>query len=283
MILENIYKDDNKFSETGDNFALKVNIYYDKCRRVGLLPAAYFQGILIILSWQIQIYYYGNWGDTSFDNFCIKMCLFFESSKWQCLNLTRWQTINLNDTISSNSILITAECLLKLCTKLETIQQDLDPIYYGPVHLQKNIIRAYKGYLALVNGFTNLFLDILNLINNLYISIVNYEAVHKLSVQQSYIQYNDHDNDDYKSWFTDCKYQKTDTVFVCINFMAEYCLIYWHTSHFKHHLNNSKNVLYVISLAAGLPITFNKNAITLKHDLLASIPITKNNQGMIRS
>ena len=209
VLLDKIYKDDDKFSGTGDNFVFKVNIYYDKCRRVGLPPDAYLHDASIMLFGQAQTYHYSNWGDTSFDGFYVKMWLFFEGPEWQRLNLTKWQTISLNDTISANSTLTTTECLCKLCTNLETIQRGLDPAYYGPVHLRENIICACKGHPALANSLTNPPPDTSELVNNLYTSIVNYETVHKpFSVQQTYVQYDDDDDDDYESWFTDRQYRK---------------------------------------------------------------------------
>ena len=78
VCLDKFYKDDEKFSGTNDNFALKVKLYYDKCQQVGLLPDAYLQGASIILSGQAQAYHYCNEGDIFFDNFCVKMRLFFE-------------------------------------------------------------------------------------------------------------------------------------------------------------------------------------------------------------
>lgn len=85
-MLDKIYKDEDKFSGTGDNFNFKVTIFYDKCRRVGLLPNAHFYGASIILSGQAQTHYYANRRDTStFDQFCTNMQLFFEGPEWQCL------------------------------------------------------------------------------------------------------------------------------------------------------------------------------------------------------
>ena len=76
--LDKFYKDNKKFSRTNDNFALKVKLYYDKCQWVGLPPDAYLQGASIMLLGQAQAYHYCNQGDTSFDNFCVKVRLFFE-------------------------------------------------------------------------------------------------------------------------------------------------------------------------------------------------------------
>lgn len=77
--------------------------------------------------------------------------------------------------------------------------------------------------------------------------------------------------------------KKADLVFARIKSMVKHHPMYWHIPHFKHHLNNSKSVLYTISLVASLPIILSKNAMTLKNNLLTSILITKNGQGIIES
>ena len=115
--------------------------------------------------------------------------------------------MSLADIISANPILSTTECLCRLCTELDIIQRSVDPAYHGPVHLRENIIRACRGHPALANGLTNPPMDASGLVNNLYTSIVNYEAVHKpTSTQQTYIQSDV--EDDSELFFTDRQYRK---------------------------------------------------------------------------
>lgn len=137
---------------------------------------------------QAQRHYYTIYSNISlFNQFCIKMQLFFECLKWQYLNTTKWQTLSFIDIISTNPILFTTKYLCKLCTKLNTIQQDVDIVYHGIVYLCKNVIQTYKDYLILSAGFNNLFLKILGFINNLYISIINYKAIYKPCSIHNYI------------------------------------------------------------------------------------------------
>ena len=74
-----------------------------------------------------------------------------------------------------------------MCTEIDIIQRDIDSAYHDSVHLRENIIRACRDHSALVVDLINSVFDTSELINNLYASIVNYEAVHKL-VQQSYLR-----------------------------------------------------------------------------------------------
>ena len=206
--LDKIYKSEDKFSGTGDNFAFKLTIYYNKCRLVGLPPEAYIQGASIMLSGQAQNHYYANRGDAaSFEEFCRKMQLFFEGPEWQRLNLAKWQTVSLNDTIAANPTLNTAECLRKMYTEIDTIQRGIDPAYHGPVHLRENIIRACRGHPALAAGLTNPVSDTSGLVNNLYASIINYEAVHKPTSTSGYVQSYNEGDDEAEAYFTDRRYR----------------------------------------------------------------------------
>lgn len=90
-MLDKIYKDNDKFGGIGNNFNFKVTIFLDKCRQVSLPEDIYIQGASIMLSDQTQTYYYANYGNNStFDQFCFNMQLFFEGPKWQYFNLTKW-------------------------------------------------------------------------------------------------------------------------------------------------------------------------------------------------
>lgn len=64
-MLNEIYKDEDKFSGIGDNFNFKVSIFYNKCRQVRLPPNAQIYGTYIMLSSQAQTNFYANYDDTS--------------------------------------------------------------------------------------------------------------------------------------------------------------------------------------------------------------------------
>jgi hypothetical protein len=180
ILLDKIYKNHEKFERTEDNFDLKLFIFRDKCKRVELSSKIYMQGIFTMLTKQAQTHFYANRGDTvKFDEFCFKMRLFFKRLKWRRLNLTKWQSISLNEVISSNSELSITECLRKICTEMNTIQRSIDSTYHEIIHLQENIIRVCRDHSTLTNELINLLIDTVDLVNNLYISIVNYDTVQK--------------------------------------------------------------------------------------------------------
>ena len=95
-----------------------------------------------------------------------------------------------------------------MCTEIDIIQRDIDSAYHDSVHLRENIIRTCRDHSALVVNFINLIFDTLELINNLYAFIINYEAVHKF-VQQSYLR----ENESEKTYFTDRQYRRDEIEF----------------------------------------------------------------------
>lgn len=52
VILDKIYKNEDKFRRTGNNFNFKVIIFYNKYRQVRLTPNAYIYDTAIMLSGQ---------------------------------------------------------------------------------------------------------------------------------------------------------------------------------------------------------------------------------------
>ena len=206
--LNKLYKNEDKFGRTGDNFTFKPSIFYDKCQLVGLPPDAYLEGASVMLTGQAQTHFYANRESiVSFDDFCQKIRLFFEGPEWERLNLIKWQTVSLADTIAANPTLSTTECLRKMCTEIDKIQRSVNPAYHGPIHLRENIIRACRGHPALAAGLTNPPHETSDMVNLLCSSIINYEAVHKPTLTGNYMQ-SDNNGEDDETFFTDRQYRR---------------------------------------------------------------------------
>lgn len=77
--------------------------------------------------------------------------------------------------------------------------------------------------------------------------------------------------------------KKMDRFFIHNNSMAQYHLINQHILYFEHYFDNSKSVLYAISLVVGQPIILSKNTMTPRSNLPIAILITKDGQGMAKS
>ncbi len=80
--LNKLYKDEEKFESTGDNFDFKLIIYLDKCKYADLPEHAYGKEISLMLTNEALTYYYVNRDNfITFNDFCISMRLYFENSE----------------------------------------------------------------------------------------------------------------------------------------------------------------------------------------------------------
>jgi hypothetical protein len=131
---------------------------------------------------------------------------FFEDIEWKRLNLIKWQFIHINDIIFANSNLFLFECLQKLCVDLNIIQQEFDFDYQESNYLRKNLIRACRNYETLMIELHNSSLNLSNLINSFYNSIINYESI--IKSRHTYFQDIDIDDWTHDHNFTNRQYRR---------------------------------------------------------------------------
>jgi hypothetical protein len=95
---------------------------------------------------------------------------------------------------------------------MNVIQKELDLAFYDSIHLRKNIIKVCRDHFALINDLNNVSINVSDLINNLHISIINYEVVQKSAQFETYLQsnsnlFNQNQDDQY---FTDRQYRREE-------------------------------------------------------------------------
>jgi hypothetical protein len=89
--LNKIYKNDEKFKSTDDNFEFKLKIFINKCKRAELSSHAYLKEIAFMLANRALFYFYVNeYENITFDKFRVDMKTFFEEFEWKRFNLTKW-------------------------------------------------------------------------------------------------------------------------------------------------------------------------------------------------
>ncbi len=77
--LDKIYKNDEKFKNTDDNFDFKLKIFINKCKRVELSSYAYLKEIAFMLANRTLFHFYVNeYENITFDKFRVDMKRFFE-------------------------------------------------------------------------------------------------------------------------------------------------------------------------------------------------------------
>jgi hypothetical protein len=80
--LDKIYKNDEKFKNTDDNFEFKLKIFINKCKRVELSSHAYLKEIAFMFASRALSHFYVNeYENITFDKFCVDMKRFFEESE----------------------------------------------------------------------------------------------------------------------------------------------------------------------------------------------------------
>ncbi len=81
-MLNKLYKNEKKFDDTENNFDFKLTIYLDKCRHADLSEHAYEKGVSAMLTDETLTRYYANRANfITFNDFCISMRTYFESSE----------------------------------------------------------------------------------------------------------------------------------------------------------------------------------------------------------
>ena len=100
---------------------------------------------------------------------------------------------------------------MKLIENMNFLQRNLKNQFSKSFYLRENIIRTIQNYSTLMIEFVNLSKNVIDLINNLHFSIINYEIVHKSFAHKNYVQFynNEMKNDEIKNemFFIDRRYQ----------------------------------------------------------------------------
>ncbi len=210
--LNKIYKNDEKFKSTDNNFEFKLKIFINKCKRVDLSSHAYLKEIAFVLANRALSHFYVNeYENITFDKFRVDMKKFFEKSEWKRFNLTKWQFIHIDNIIVANSNLSLIECLQKLCTELSDIQKELNSDYHDSNHMRKILIRTCKDHSILLIELYNSSSNVSSLMNSLYINIINFESINKKTntyLQNIDINEYDHINCTHEHNFIDRQYRR---------------------------------------------------------------------------
>ena len=206
-----MYKIEKKFEKTKNNLQFKFIIFRNKCRRVELSENAYFMIASIMLKNQTFIFYYNDDHYISWFDFIDVLKKFFENFEWNQINFIKWQIINLTNVIINNFQFFNVWMLCKLIENMNFLQWNLKNQFSKLFYLRENIIRAIRNHLTLMTELVNSSKNVIDLINNLHFSIINYEIMHKSLAHKNYVQfYNDemkNDEIENKMFFIDRRYQ----------------------------------------------------------------------------
>jgi hypothetical protein len=153
--------DDNKYSgELYDILDIKLRVFYDCCKKVGLQENQYHDAFSAMLKHSASDFYYDNiMGKTNDFRTMIAMTkAHFETKENRQLYLTEWRETTLLRIIASNPAKPKMECLQLLIAKLRKVQRGLSQDYQADYNLRDALVNACSGVeecrLALFNPAT---------------------------------------------------------------------------------------------------------------------------------
>ena len=85
--LDKTYQNEDKFSGTGDNLDFKLNIFYEKCERIGIPQELFGKAASLMLSGEARSYFFGHREFmTSWTDFIQSLQNNFKGVEWNCMN-----------------------------------------------------------------------------------------------------------------------------------------------------------------------------------------------------
>ena len=155
-----------------------------------------------------------------------------------------------------------------MCTKMNKIQRNVTFVFQGNEHLKKNIIKTCRENATVSANFTNSSIDVSSLVNNLHVSIINYEVVYKSQISAiaaaGYVQEND--NETYfvnrqfrrgQQQYRDREREKNDKYFQTFKSFKK------------------KNASFAIAKIVDQSITFNRSEMMQINVLMIDIPTSE--------
>jgi hypothetical protein len=149
MDLFKLYQsDDKKYTgELYDILDIKLRVFYDCCKKVGLQKDQYHDAFSAMLKDRASDFYYDSimGKTTDFDIMVAMTRTHFETEENRQVYLTEWRESTLMKITASNPAKSKIECLQLLITKLRKVQRGLSQAYQADHNLRDALINACRG------------------------------------------------------------------------------------------------------------------------------------------
>jgi hypothetical protein len=147
--LTKLYSDqEKKFGgELYDILAIKLRIFYDSCRKVGIDAGQFHYAYSIMLKGRASAFYYDRLAasNLNFTQMIHETRCHFETEENKQFYLAEWRETTFPRIIAANPGVSRLECLQKLFDKLQTIQRGLSGSYQEDLSLRDQVISACRG------------------------------------------------------------------------------------------------------------------------------------------
>jgi hypothetical protein len=172
--------DEQKYSGSGEHESLDhhLNIFYDICTRLDLPHNLYARAFPAMLKGLAQDYYYShNLSRKRLTDTIEDLRLFFEGSGFHRRNLNTWNSLTLNQVVSTleNAGKSTQDCLRVLISTLTKLKFGLAPELRTDAFMHAKLVNACQGHPACKFATYDPPNDVGDLINKLMSSISAYE------------------------------------------------------------------------------------------------------------
>lgn len=140
--------DEHKYGgEVYEVLEYKLRIFYDYCRKVGLLEENYIDAFSIILKGRASEYYFTQLVGKGYTFLRIKerLQIHFETAEKRQLYLSEWRETTLHQVIEKNRTKTKLECLEIMLDKLQLLQRALPEIYPSEDNLREAVVNACRG------------------------------------------------------------------------------------------------------------------------------------------
>ncbi|KHJ34666.1 hypothetical protein EV44_g6373 [Erysiphe necator] len=179
--VERSYKQENKYEGTGDNFAFKIMIFKDLCRRMDLPPSQYMRAFPAMLnSIALSHYHSSNLADMNFEDAVHIIRTLCEGEDYSDLAQSKWNEVSLASIIEENQSKSVTECFKLLNTTLGELRTELPPELQTVAFMRSKTMLACTGVEHCRATFANPPKDLGNLISSFANSIRAKEAVEKI-------------------------------------------------------------------------------------------------------
>ena len=176
-----MYTEDTKYGSEGDNFDLKLIIFYDICNRVDLPPEAYLKAFPTMLKGSALSYFYTDLiqQQLSFQGTCNSIRNHFEDVDYKCAILTEWNRIDMAHYKAQNPDKTTSQCFQLLLNQLHELRHSLTRELQTESFMLNKLVLACRELPDCQTACSDPPDTLNGLINKIKTSISAYEWSHK--------------------------------------------------------------------------------------------------------
>ena len=146
--LAKLYNDNMRYDgEMYNILNMKLAIFYDCCRKVGLTSDQYHNAYSVMLKGRASVFYYDKLsvGDLNFDQMIYWTRVHFETEENRQEYMKEWRALTFFEVVKRNPDKSRLDCLQILFDKLQILQRGLTEFYQTDYSLRDQVISACQG------------------------------------------------------------------------------------------------------------------------------------------